>query len=113
MFFNAKRRRGEFILLGCHPEMLALKDLDSSAQALQNDNNVLRTDKALYSESTGRILVTIAPQNKAKFEKTFKNFEHVHLLGHVAYGDKLNIKGTLNIDINQLEKAYKQPLKNY
>ena len=73
----------------------------------------LRADKALYSESTGRILVTVAPQNKAKFDKTFKNFEHCQMIGHIAHGNKLNIKNTLHISIDKLDEAYKAPLGNY
>ncbi len=33
----------------------------------------LRADKALFSETTGRILITVAPHNKEAFEKLFKN----------------------------------------
>jgi phosphoribosylformylglycinamidine synthase len=73
----------------------------------------LRSDKALYSESTGRILVTVAPQNKEKFEKNFKGFEETHHIGHVAHTDKLNIHNTLDADIKALEEAYKAPLKDY
>jgi phosphoribosylformylglycinamidine synthase subunit PurSL len=73
----------------------------------------LPADKALYSESQGRILVTVAPQNVKAFEKAFKKFHHVRKLGHVAYGKTLNIKGILKADINDLEKAYKAPLKDY
>ena len=73
----------------------------------------LRADKALYSESTGRILVTVAPQNKTRFEKNFKNFEHVHQIGHIAHGQKLNIKNILDIEVKNLDEAYKQPLKDY
>ena len=73
----------------------------------------LRADKGLYSESTGRILVTVAPQNKAKFEKNFKGFEHITQIGHVAHGQKLNLKNQLEIDIKKLDEAYKAPLGGY
>lgn len=73
----------------------------------------LRSDKALYSESTGRILVTVAPQNKEKFEKNFKGYEQIHHIGHIAHSDKLNIKNILQADIKALEEAYKAPLKDY
>ena len=73
----------------------------------------LRSDKVLYSESTGRILVTVAPQNKEKFEKNFKGYEQIHHIGHIAYSDKLNIKNILQADIKALEEAYKAPLKDY
>ena len=73
----------------------------------------LRSDKALYSESTGRILVTVAPQHKEKFEKNFKGFEHCHHIGHIAYGKKLNLKNLLETEIDKLDEAYKAPLRNY
>ena len=73
----------------------------------------LRADKALYSESTGRIVVTVAPQNKEKFEKTFKDFPHLSHIGHVAYTDKLSIKNVLDAPIKALDEAYKATLKEY
>ncbi len=73
----------------------------------------LRADKALYSESTGRILVTVSPQNKEKFEKNFKGFEALHMLGHIAHSKILNIKNVLKADIDKLDEAYKAPLRDY
>lgn len=73
----------------------------------------LRADKALYSESTGRIVVSVAPQNVKKFEKVFKKFHHIRQIGHVAYTDKLSIRGVLNANIADLEDVYKKPLKKY
>ena len=73
----------------------------------------LRADKALYSESTGRILVTVAPQNKEKFEKNFKGFEHIHQIGHISSTNKLSVRNILEAEIKALEEAYKQPLKDY
>ena len=76
-------------------------------------NSVLRTDKALFSESAGRIVVTVAPQNKKAFEKTFEKFPHVRHIGHVAHGDKLTINNTLKIDLKKLSEDYKTPFINY
>lgn len=73
----------------------------------------LRSDKALYSESAGRIVVTVAPHNKKDFEKTFAGYSHVTYIGSVAYTNKLNIKNTLKLDIQKLDEAYKAPLKDY
>ncbi|MBL4805474.1 MAG: phosphoribosylformylglycinamidine synthase [Alphaproteobacteria bacterium] len=81
-------------------------DIDLSAIDLPHE-------KALYSESTGRILVTVAPQNKAKFEKNFKGFEHCTHIGHIAYGNRLNIQNVLKADIEKLDEAYKKPLREY
>lgn len=73
----------------------------------------LAPSRALYSESAGRIVVTVAPRDREKFEKTFKGFEHVSCVGHVAYGGKLNIKNALQVDVDRLVEAYKAPLRNY
>ena len=73
----------------------------------------LRADKALFSESQGRIVVTVAPQNVKAFEKIFKDFEFCKVIGHVAYGEKLNIKNVLQADLKKLDEAYKSPLKDY
>lgn len=72
----------------------------------------LRADKLLYSESTGRIVVSVAPQNIKAFEKTFDRVKPVHI-GHVAYTEKLNIINVLECDIKALEEHYKRPLKDY
>ena len=73
----------------------------------------LPDSKKLYSESTGRILVTVAPQNKEKFEKEFKKFGALRHIGHIAQSDILSINGILDADIVALEQAYKAPLKDY
>lgn len=73
----------------------------------------LRSDKALFSESTGRIIVTVAPQNKKAFEKNFKGFEQCHYIGSVAHSDNLFIRDTLKIEIKSLETAYKATLEGF
>jgi phosphoribosylformylglycinamidine synthase len=73
----------------------------------------LDATKALYSESAGRIVVTVAPHNKKEFEKTFSKLGHLYEIGSVAYTNKLSIKNVLEADIKALEEAYKAPLRNY
>ncbi len=73
----------------------------------------LRDDKKLFSESTGRILITVAPQNVKAFEKIFEKLPHIKAIGHVAFSEKLNIKNVLSCDIKTLDEAYKAPLKGY
>lgn len=73
----------------------------------------LPLQKALYSESTGRILVTIAPQNKEKFEKEFKNFKHLNQIGHVAHTENLNINNKIKLSIQDIENKYKNTFKGY
>jgi len=73
----------------------------------------LHPDKMLFSESAGRIVVTVAPQNVKAFEKTFDKLDCVHHIGHVAFTQNLNIKNVLKDNIKALEEAYKAPLKDY
>ncbi len=73
----------------------------------------LRTDKALFSESNGRIVVTVAPQNVKAFEKMFKGFEHIYQIGHVAHGNKFKINNALNVEVDKLDESYKSPLRGF
>ncbi len=73
----------------------------------------LRADKMLFSESTGRIVVTVSPQNKKDFERNFKGFEDFHYIGSVAYSKNLFIRSVLKLDIKALSEAYKATLRDY
>lgn len=73
----------------------------------------LRADKALFSESTGRIVVTVAPKNKKDFERNFKGFEQCHYIGSVAHTENLYIRDVLKANISDLEVAYKATLREY
>ncbi len=73
----------------------------------------LRADKALFSESTGRIVVTVAPKNKKAFEKNFKGFEQCHYIGSVSNSENLFIRNVLKLDIKALDEAYKAPMRDY
>ncbi len=73
----------------------------------------LRADKLLFSETAGRIVVTVAPQNVKAFEKTFNKLDCIHHIGHIAFTKNLNIKNLLKADLKALEEAYKAPLRDY
>lgn len=78
---------------------------------------IKRNDYILFSESQSRLLVTIAPQNRNKFEETLKGINYCQI-GKVENNDKFEITGIdgnniINTNINQLEKSYKQTLKDY
>ncbi|MEM6780700.1 MAG: AIR synthase-related protein [Pseudomonadota bacterium] len=70
----------------------------------------LRMDKTLFSESTGRVVVTIAPQDQMEFEKLFA--DHALLIGEVTDSDLLKIND-IETNISDLEEAYKKPLRGY
>ncbi len=73
----------------------------------------LRNDKMLFSESTGRILVTIAPDQEEEFKQAFVSFDEIHKIGIITNSDNLNINNTLQVKLNELDEAYKAPLRGY
>ena len=76
-------------------------------------SDVLRLDKMLYSESQGRIVVTIAPQDKATFEKLMGKYPHVQQIGLVTEDPTLKINGKVAASTSDLERAYKATLGGY
>ena len=76
-------------------------------------DDTLRLDKALYSESQGRIIVTVAPENKEAFETAMDSVEHVQQIGVVTDNPALNINGQVAASITDLSNAYKQTLGGY
>lgn len=73
----------------------------------------LRLDKMLYSESQGRIVVTIAPQDKDAFEKTMSDYPQIYQIGSVTEDPILKINGKVAASISDLEHAYKSTLGGY
>jgi phosphoribosylformylglycinamidine synthase subunit PurSL len=78
---------------------------------------ISRDDFALFSESQGRLLISINPKNKKIFEKTMKG-NIIKQIGNVTNNQQLIIKGLDNkkiIDLNldKIEKVYKLTFKNY
>ena len=78
---------------------------------------VSRNDFALFSESQGRILVTINPKNKKGFEKIMERNSFKEI-GKVTSNQRLMIKGLdnkeiINLNLEKLENAYKSTFKNY
>lgn len=70
----------------------------------------LRLDAMLFSESTGRILVTLAPQDKDAFEKTLGS--HANLIGTVTDNQTLTINGNA-LALTEMHNAYRNTLKDY
>lgn len=78
---------------------------------------IARNDYVLFSESQGRILVTINPKNKKLFEENFKN-NYFKQIGLVTKEPRLIINGTnnkniVNLSITQIEKNYKSTFKKF
>ncbi|NCO03304.1 MAG: phosphoribosylformylglycinamidine synthase [Alphaproteobacteria bacterium] len=72
----------------------------------------LRLDKLLFSESQGRIIVTVSPDDQSAFETTMSGLEHVALIGEVTNYNHLYINGIKN-DIEALSQSYKSTLGGY
>jgi len=73
----------------------------------------MRPDYFLFSESLGRFVVTIAPDNKRAFELALGT--DAHLLGRVR-GSSLRITQemtVLDVPVSELEAAYKAPFGRY
>ncbi len=78
---------------------------------------ITRNDYALFSESQGRVIVSINPQNKQKFEKEMRKnvFKQI---GIVTDKDLILIKGNndkviINLKLKSAIKAYKSTFKDY
>ncbi len=73
--------------------------------------------QALYSESQGRILLTINPQNKTAFEKTLKGNAFAQI-GTIIDGNSLTITGksgkqVISTDLEMLKQSYKERFKGW
>ena len=69
--------------------------------------------KFLFSESLGRFVVTVAPDNKRAFERTLGS--DAILLGRVT-GTHLRITACqllLDLPVNELETDYKAPFREF
>lgn len=78
---------------------------------LPRPSEIQRNDKLLYSESAGRLIVTVAPENQERFEKIMKDHP-VEKIGKVK-GGNLEIKGLegqeiIDLPVDTLEERYKE-----
>ena len=79
--------------------------------------DVNRNDTILYSESQGRLLVSVNPANRKEFEKTFSGFP-VGLIGTVSDNRDIQVKGidgntVIDADIDKLMERYKGVFKGF
>ena len=100
--------------LGIHLAMVAMggnlgMDIDLSAVPKKN---VARNDVLLFSESAGRFIVTVPPDNHREFEKIFKTLPSA-CIGMVSSKSDFVIKGIngrplVEATIPELKSAWKQ-----
>jgi len=72
-----------------------------------------RNDVVLFSESAGRFIVTIDPENRAAFEKIFKGLDFA-CMGTVTQGNQFVIKGIggqmlVDVSVQDLKTFWKKP----
>ncbi|MBI3485679.1 phosphoribosylformylglycinamidine synthase [Candidatus Daviesbacteria bacterium] len=78
---------------------------------------VKKDDIALFSESQGRIVVSVSPENSKKFEKIM-NGNNFNLIGEVRGDNQFKVMGIsgkaiIETDLEILEKAYKKTFNDY
>ncbi len=82
-----------------------------------NNSGVLRNDILLYSESQGRLIVSVNPANNEKFKKIFNGIPY-SLIGTVKEDKTFTVSGIdgsriIEAAISELDDSYRQKLKKY
>ncbi len=90
-------------------------EIDLSKVPVDNTKGELRNDTLLFSESAGRFIVTIAPDNRELFEKLFKGIACSKAGSITDEHQSLKIKGTggksiVDLSFDRLETAWTGPL---
>ncbi len=83
--------------------------------ALVPQKGVDRIDSLIFSESPGRFIVTVAPENQETFNKLFKAIPHAcvgNVTGNNNFVIHIQDREILNVDIFELKKAWKKPFEN-
>ncbi len=88
--------------------------VDLRVEEIQQFN--LNDIEILFSQSAGRIVVSINPKNKDAFEKIMRNSSFTNI-GQVTQNKIIKIKGkgkeNVELDIDKLNKEYKSTLGGY
>ena len=71
-----------------------------------------RIDTALFSESQGRLLVSVCSDNVAEFEKEMLG-QSMTKLGVVIKNSDFVIQDVVNLDLDKMTKAYRSSFKGY
>jgi phosphoribosylformylglycinamidine synthase len=117
---------GQDLILACHDlaegglavalsEMLFAGGFGANISVKGLPGEAKRTDFKLFSESNGRWLVEISKNSEIseKFENIMKEFNVVYKkLGETTSEPKLVIDEAINLELEKLRKAWKQPIYN-
>ena len=91
------------------------KGLKVNLKNINTINNKLNNNHILFSESQSRILVSVKPSNKRKFESYFKK-NQLSFIGEIIKSKivvcTIPNKYEFEVDINSLNDQYKQDLFN-
>jgi phosphoribosylformylglycinamidine synthase len=71
-----------------------------------------REDFSLFSESQSRVIVSVSPANKDKFESTLKEFQQLFSYLGKTGGSKLIINNKIDIELNILSEIYFTTIPN-
>ena len=87
---------------------ISLQDLPGGAS---------RDDFALYSESQGRLVVTVNPEYQDRFEGLMQGNQFAQI-GTIREDERFVVRGThgrnvINTDLNSMEESYKSTFKDY
>ncbi|MCK5100147.1 MAG: phosphoribosylformylglycinamidine synthase, partial [Desulfobacteraceae bacterium] len=88
-------------------------EIDLSKVPKKDGKGILRDDRILFSESAGRFIITIAPENKEVFEKLFKGLPCSYVGMTTDKHKNLVINGCDNkklteLAVDKLETAFTQ-----
>ena len=81
--------------LGADVDLSGLGDFDAATQ--------------LFSESNSRFVVSVAPEKAAELEALFADLP-IQKIGSVVDGQKLRVKGSVDVDVAALVKPFKETL---
>jgi phosphoribosylformylglycinamidine synthase len=90
-------------------------EMDLTRVPVDDGNGAPGTDALLFSESAGRFIVTVAPENRSTFEKMFKGMACAMVGSVTDTHTRLVIKGTdgkivSDLSLDELETAWTAPL---
>ncbi len=109
--------------IGIHLAMTAIAggfglECDLDKIPFDDEKGSMRNDILLFSESPGRFIITIAPEQKNNFEKLFKGMP-CSLIGKISEQNTdfvirgIQGKTIINIPIDELEKKWNNPLLSH
>jgi len=91
------------------------KGLKVNLSNINTINKEIDNNHILFSESQSRIVVTVNPSNKIKFESYFKK-NQLSLIGKIIKSKKIvcmmRNKDEFEVDVSSLNNKYKQDLFN-